>query len=492
MAQPGSTSRSKTAYVAETTFGTTPATPAFQALRITSNNLANTPTRTTSSEIRADRQITEQVLTKLDTGGDLGIELSFGSFDDMMSGALQNTWVANPAIVVKTLDTEISDLSTTTATVSAGGAAFKAGHLVLTTGFPTPANDNILSRVASSTGTTVVFPAASFTAEVVPIPVGAALRVVGFMGAAGDITATATGLASTALDFTTLGLTVGGWHKSGGDAAVTQFATAADAGWARVSAVAAHAITYDILPTGWGVDAGAAKTIQVFFGDVLVNGTTQQSFTFERQQQDIAAPSFEYFPGQQVDQFSIDLKASAIITGKLTTVGMTAPTPTTARFAGATDIAAPTFPVLNASTNVGTLFEGGVAVSGPSYLMELDIDIKNNLAPRHAIGALGPVGVRNGELSVSGNLTAFFGDLTNLNQVFNDTNVAIVGRAGRLDGNRESLLFDIPFTKISGTSPVGAKSQDRMFNGTYAAKLHPTLGYTISLQRYYYLPIATT
>ena len=275
MATPGSSSRSKTGYVAEVTAGTTPASPAITNLRVTSSQVAYTPSRVTSNEIRSDRQVADQILTKLDAGGNVGFELSYHAFDDMIAGALQGAWINNP-------NQAVTALSTTTATVAAG-TAFKAQMLGLTSGFATPAN-NGLFVVSSSGATSVVFPAASFTAEGSP-PAAADVRVVGAQGASGDITATATGLASTSLDFTTLGLTVGQWLKIGGDSAGSQFATAADNAWARLGAIAAHALTLTNLPASWATDTGTSKTIQLFFGDFMINGTTISSFTVERQQQ---------------------------------------------------------------------------------------------------------------------------------------------------------------------------------------------------------------
>ncbi len=492
----GATNRFKLSRVLEVTKGTTPASPAFKEIRITSDGLVATPTRTTSNEIRSDRQVTDQILTKIDAAGPLGIEASFSAHDDEIEAALQGTWANNPSITVVTTDTEISDVSTTTLTTNTGlGTPFKAGMLCYTFGFNTSANNGLLARVASSGSTSIVFPAATFTAESNPIQVGAGVRVVGFQGASGDITATSTGLASTSLDFTTLGLNAGQWVKIGGDAAGNQFATAALNSYARISgaagAIAAHALTFDILPTGWTTDAGTGKTVEVFMGDFVKNGTTQRGFTYEGQQQDLTSPSFEYFPGQQVDGLSYALKAGAVVTGTINLIGQGLPSPLTTRASGATDIAAPTFPVLNAANNIGRLMMNGTVVSSPSYMMELGLDIKNNLAGQGALNSLTPVGIRDGEVSVSGPISQYFGDLTSLNAVLNDTDTSIMFRMGRLDGNRESLMFDVPAVKLTGTAPVSGKNQDRMFTGSYAAKKHATLGFTVSCSRFWYLPVAS-
>jgi len=47
--------RHSMAYVAETVYGTTPATPAFKAIRHTGTTLALSKTTYTSAELRADR-----------------------------------------------------------------------------------------------------------------------------------------------------------------------------------------------------------------------------------------------------------------------------------------------------------------------------------------------------------------------------------------------------------------------------------------------------
>ncbi|HLL28581.1 MAG TPA: phage tail tube protein [Xanthobacteraceae bacterium] len=482
----GSTNRSASAYVAEVTPGVTPASPAMKAIRLTSSGLKFSPNRTESNELQADRQVADQILVGLTNEGPIGNELSFQAFDDFLEATFQGTWANKPYKACVNADTEISDLSTTTATVDSGGAAFKAGMLVLTNGFATPGNNGILSRVASSSATTVVFPASSFTAEA-SVPAGAYLRVVGFQGASGDLVAVADGITSTSLDFTTLGLNVGEWVKIGGDIAGNQFATAGCNGWAQIKAIAANKLTFNVLPPSWATDAGTGKTVQVFAGDQVKNGVTQRSFTIERQQQDLVSPSYEYFRGCQFDKFSATVKANAVIDLQFDVVGLGA-SAGTVRASGATDVAAPTFPVMNSASNILELIEGGSPITGPSFVMELGFQIANNLAGQPAVASLSSVGIRNGEFSVSGPLTAYFGDLTLLNKVLNDTPSSLMFRAGYAASPRQSYVFDVPYTKISGDSPVTAKNTDRMFNGTYSASKHPTMGYTAAVGRYWYLP----
>src|SRR3954470_9612869 len=143
-----STNRVALAKVREATFGVTPAAPAFKAIRQTSSGLAANPKTKITNEIRGDRQGTDLILVGQEAGGPVGGELAFAVADDDLEEGLQGTWSNNPSITVVTTDTEISDLSATTATVSAGGAAFLVGMLALLQNFPTAAN-NKLARVAS-------------------------------------------------------------------------------------------------------------------------------------------------------------------------------------------------------------------------------------------------------------------------------------------------------------------------------------------------------
>lgn len=82
-------------YIAEATYGTTPATPAFKAVRHTACNLAMTKSTMVSEELRADRQITDFRHGTKQTGGDISGELSSGAYDDFLEAVLGGTWTTN-------------------------------------------------------------------------------------------------------------------------------------------------------------------------------------------------------------------------------------------------------------------------------------------------------------------------------------------------------------------------------------------------------------
>jgi len=490
MADLQTTNRVALAKVRETDFGVTPDNPAFKAIRQTSSTLNSNPQTVVSGEIRADRQVRDLILVGYQAGGDVGGEVAFEAIDDDIEEALQGTWTSKPVITVVTADTEISDVSATTLTVSAGGTAFKAGMLVRTTGFTTSANTTV-ARVSSSTSTTIVFPSSTFTAETDPVPVGARARVVGFAGASGDLVAVTSGgnaLTSTTLDFTTLGLSVGEWVRIGGATSGSKFATAACNGWARISGIAANRLSFAQVPTGWTADAGTGKLIEVYAGDFVVNGVTKRSNTIERQYLQHSPVSYEYFTGMTLDQLSINAQAQQIATYTKTYMGATATT-TTTRASGASDVAAPSTDVLNTSSNVGRISFNGSEITGPNYVMSAAIQIANNLRRQNAVGHIGAVGIGNGEFAVTGTLQSYFGSPDVYQAVLDNTAVSFDIRLGRSDGERSTLLIDLPVLKLSGGAPeVSGKNQDVMLNGTFQAYRHATLGYTISAGRFWYLP----
>lgn len=88
-------SQTQIAYIAEATYGVTPATPAFKNLRFTQESLVPNIGYVSSNEIRPDRNIPDLTQVSGEAQGGIGFELSYGSFDDILEGLLQSTWSTN-------------------------------------------------------------------------------------------------------------------------------------------------------------------------------------------------------------------------------------------------------------------------------------------------------------------------------------------------------------------------------------------------------------
>lgn len=87
--------RTQLAYVEEVTFGTTPSA-ALKVMRWTGETLAQDTTTVTSQEIRSDRQISKIIKTGAEAKGDITIEMSATSHDDLLKGALQSSGWSSP------------------------------------------------------------------------------------------------------------------------------------------------------------------------------------------------------------------------------------------------------------------------------------------------------------------------------------------------------------------------------------------------------------
>lgn len=92
-------SRHSMRFVLESTYGVTPATPVFDIVRHTGTTLGLSKEALQSEEIRDDRQITDFRHGARQVGGDISIELSYGSFDKILEALLGGTWATDtPAL----------------------------------------------------------------------------------------------------------------------------------------------------------------------------------------------------------------------------------------------------------------------------------------------------------------------------------------------------------------------------------------------------------
>jgi hypothetical protein len=88
-------SRHDMAYVAETVFGTTPATPVLKPIRHTGTTLGLSKDAIESEELRQDRQVANFRHGNKSVAGDLNVELSYGTFDDLIEATLAGTWATD-------------------------------------------------------------------------------------------------------------------------------------------------------------------------------------------------------------------------------------------------------------------------------------------------------------------------------------------------------------------------------------------------------------
>lgn len=88
-------SQTRLAYIEESTYGSTPSTPTFLVQRFVSESLNANIENAVSNEIRSDRNVTDMIQVGANAGGDVDIELSYGSFDDWLESLMFSSWSTN-------------------------------------------------------------------------------------------------------------------------------------------------------------------------------------------------------------------------------------------------------------------------------------------------------------------------------------------------------------------------------------------------------------
>lgn len=472
------TSRSRFAYVREATFGTTPATPAMETLRLISSALAGAPVTVASEQLLSDRNFADLAMVGKNIGGELGVEFSIRSFDQLIEAALFGVLAANPEKDNSRVANSITAVAAGTITTTAASPQWRQYMLVQCTGFGVAGNNRVVSAGVASSATSIVITGGQVEASP---PSTARCKAIGFEGPSADIVAvlSPTQLTSTLLDFTQFGLAPGQWVKIGSTAAGGAFATAANNGWARILSVAAHTLVFDIVPTGWAADTGTGKLIRVYTGDYVRNGTTLYSHTIEQAHLDNA--QYQVFTGMAIDQMSLTAEAQQIVKGGFSFLGANA-VPGASGVAGATYTGPWTTDVLTSGPNVGRLAEAGAAIVGPNYVLGLALQIRNNLRAQLALNSAGAVGIGMGRCEVTGRLNTYFGDTTLLAKVLAGTASSFDARFQDNAGN--TMVVDIPKLKFAtGTIPVPGVDRDVMVDLGFQGLKHPTLGYSVHIQQ---------
>ncbi len=463
-----------------------PVSPRMRTMRITGESLKYEPQFVQPDEIRDDRMNADPVKINENNNGGINYQLSFPVDESPLSefyrSMMFNPWMNTPYRDNDgTADSVITGVAATGGIITiVTGAAFVTGQLIRATGFGAAGN-NGLFKVTTGSATVPAVGDGLLTDEAAP-GANARIKVVGFEGAAGDITALADGLGSTALDFTTLGLAVGQFVKIGGVGAGFRFATDKNNSFARIVAVAAKKITLDNLPTGWAAGAGAGKTIRVFTADWIKNGTTTSALMIERGFMGQAVPTYIRQYAMVVGEATIDITSEQLISGTFTVQGLKGEKSTVS--IDPTPDKRTTNANVSANVNVGRIAENGAPITGGNFVKALQITVNNNLRILTADGEVGGVDIGVGEVGITVNLETYFktGDL--LDRLFDNlpTNVnAIVTK------NSQAVIYSLPRLTYTGGAPsAGAKNQDVMLPLSGMASIDPLTESHIMMSRFEY------
>lgn len=124
-------------FLEEVTWGTIPSI-ALNTLRYTSESLDDNTDSAESQEVRSDRQIADQIRTGKSASGDINFELSYGSFDVLLTGFMMAAWGATKNFTA----TDYSIVSSNVLkSVAQDMSAFIVGEWIEVRGFTTAGNN---------------------------------------------------------------------------------------------------------------------------------------------------------------------------------------------------------------------------------------------------------------------------------------------------------------------------------------------------------------
>ena len=318
-------------------------------------------------------------------------------------------------------------------------------------------------------------------------PYAAQIKVVGYQCGSDDINASSSGLTSTTLDFTTLGLAVGERIKIGGSASGNKFTTAANNDFCRISAIASHSLTFDILPSGWTAEnSTGSKELQIFLGDVLRDGSTIITFTGEKSFNDRSPVEYTYVTGLYVDTFQIEFKSKSVSNVSVSMSGQVS-SATTTRISGASTYNYSYTQPLNSSNNVAFLREGSSPIDSPNFVTGVTLSIANNLSTVIPVGSPFATNATLGKCTVTGTLSMYTGNNTYITKILDNDEGNLT--MGLTDLMNHYYIYEMPRVGyLGGSEAIPGENQQVTLDAKIQALEHPTLGYTIQLQRFLYIP----
>lgn len=276
----------------------------------------------------------------------------------------------------------------------------------------------------------------------------------------------------------------GSWTISGSNITGTGVGTSLAVGdWVRVknsatligyffvTSQSANSITVTPTPTG-------AAATEVERGAVITNGTTERSFTIERQHTDVAS-TFELYTGVKVNSMTLNVAAGSISRYTFALLGQDEVS--AAATAASSTTAHTTNPIMNGVDNVYAVRENHASLG--TIVRSFSLSVANNHFARQAVGTLGPVSMGSGSCVVTGTLSVYFENNTLLDKFRNwtTTNLSFILQ----DSAGNAYCFHIPECKLTlGRASTPGLNQDITAELSFQGYRDTTYGHTVRVTRW--------
>lgn len=470
-----------------------------------------TITTVARNPISKDRQRRKGTVTDLDSAAEFEHDLTREVFIDFAEGFIFSTFQGNE---YANLRSGVDSLAADDALAGVAGtppgyshsalaSAIPAGTLLYARGF-SGANNNGLVEVDTG-GTTTETPtvAGGQTAETPSLAANASLEIAGVAGTLDDLDIDVTGTVVTltsaaALDFTTLGLTLGQLIHVGGVDSTTWFDQGGTpfAGYFRITGITASVLTGDKASSALVTNDGVGDTVDLLFGRFLRNVSTDDADFIERSYQfEVALPNlgtggadrYEYSLGNLANTMALQLPLAdkAVVTFGF--VGTDTQVPTATRATGA---ATPTAVVqqtaFNTSADILRLRIQEADETGlTTCFKDVTLTLNNNVTPEKCLGTLGALFMNTGNFEVDLEGQILFTDEDVASAVRNNDRVTMDILLKNDDG---AIGIDIPSMTLGGGDKEFPVNESVLMNLTGQAYTDPTLATSIGVSLFPVVP----
>jgi hypothetical protein len=254
---------------------------------------------------------------------------------------------------------------------------------------------------------------------------------------------------------------------------------AANNGYHKITAINSAAHTLTFAGSTFVVEGTTAQVGDVTIsGSRLINGSTQRSFSIEREFADVA--QFFNFRGMTVGKMGMSFQSGSIVGGSFDFMGKDGqragvtymPNPATASTANE---------IMNAVAGVGAIYEGGSLLTS-TYIKKLELSVDNKLRGRDAIGTLGNVSIGSGTLEVGGSLDVYLADGSLYDKFINDTASSISVRV--LDDAGNGYIFSLSNIEYDDAKVnAGGQDQDAMISLPFVSLDSSSSGIVLQIDR---------
>jgi hypothetical protein len=196
----------------------------------------------------------------------------------------------------------------------------------------------------------------------------------------------------------------------------------------------------------------------------LTHGTTQVSFSFEKQMLDVG--QYFAFKGQTPSKMTFNAASGSLTTLSMDFMGLGVVRNSSTNLTGSSNNASTSYTIHSAVSNPQSLiWEGGAPAAG-TYVKSISLEFDNATRMQSAIGSLPPVDIASGTIAAKATMSIYFANGTLYDKFISDTSTSLIWAS--LDPSGNGYVFSAPKCNINSYKiTAGAKDQDLMAEATF-------------------------